>query len=103
MACLAVHDKQADDAMFLEFLSIIQATADDERNFVRKAINWALRQIGKRNVALHQAAISVAEQLRATPSKAARWIAAGALRELTAEKTRLRFAKTSQKLSKGTT
>ena len=103
MACLAVHDKQADDATFLEFLSIIQATADDERNFVRKAINWALRQIGKRNLALNQAAVSVAEQLRAVPSKAARWIAADALRELTAEKTQLRLAKTSQKLSKGTT
>lgn len=103
MACLAVHDKQASDALFLDFLSLIQAEADDERPLVRKAVNWALRQIGKRNLALHQAAISVAEQLRAAPSRAARWVAADALRELTAEKTRVRLAKTSQKLSTGTT
>jgi len=87
MACLAVHDKGATDARFLRYLAIIKREARDERNFVKKAVNWALRQIGKRNLRLRQAAISTAKQLRHLDSKAARWIAADALRELTSKKT----------------
>ena len=63
-------------------LPLIEAAADDDRNFVKKAVNWALRQVGKRNAALLPAAIECAERLRERPSRAARWIAADALREL---------------------
>ena len=87
MACLAVHDKQAPDAQFQRFLAIVKRKSTDERNFVKKAVNWALRQIGKRNLRLRQAAISTARQIQRLDSKAARWIAADALRELTSKKT----------------
>jgi 3-methyladenine DNA glycosylase AlkD len=87
MACLAVHDKQAPDAQFLRFLAIVKRKSTDERNFVKKAVNWALRQIGKRNLRLRQAAIRTAKQIQRLDSKAARWIAADALRELTSKKT----------------
>ncbi len=82
LAVLAVHDKQRPDADFVALLPLIEAAADDERNFVKKAVNWALRQIGKRNGALRAEAIAVAEALRERPEKSARWIAADALREL---------------------
>ena len=87
MACLAVHDKQAPDAQFRRFLAIVTRKSTDDRNFVKKAVNWALRQIGKRNLRLRQAAISTAKQIQLLDSKAARWIAADALRELTSKKT----------------
>jgi len=83
MAALAVHDKAASDAAFLKFLPIIKRYATDERNFVKKAVNWALRQIGKRNRALNRAAIETAKEIQAIDSKSAKWIAADALRELT--------------------
>ncbi|HJS30159.1 MAG TPA: DNA alkylation repair protein [Anaerolineales bacterium] len=83
MASLAVHDKKALDEVFLEFLPVIVRESIDERNFVKKAVNWALRQIGKRNPRLRRSAIETAEQIRMLDSKAARWIAADALRELT--------------------
>ncbi len=86
MAVIAVHHKKADDALFLSFLPIIEREAADERNFVKKAINWALRQIGKRNDFLRAAAIETANNLinHSHPqSKSARWIARDALRELT--------------------
>jgi 3-methyladenine DNA glycosylase AlkD len=83
IAYLAVHDKKAPDERFLAFLPLIKAAADDERNFVKKAVNWALRQIGKRSLFLNQAAIKVANDLRLMNSKSARWIATDALRELT--------------------
>jgi 3-methyladenine DNA glycosylase AlkD len=82
MASLAVHDKAASDEAFLAFLPVIVRESDDERNFVKKAVNWALRQIGKRNARLRQAAIETAELIRERDSSAARWIAADALREL---------------------
>ena len=91
MACLAVHDKAAGDERFLALLPLIVREADDERNFVKKAVNWALRQIGKRNVALNRAAIRTAERIRRLDSTSARWIASDALRELTAEKTQARL------------
>jgi 3-methyladenine DNA glycosylase AlkD len=83
MAYLAVHDKKAADGRFERFLPIIQREASDDRNFVKKAVNWALRQIGKRNARLNELAIQRAERIKKLDSKAARWIAADALRELT--------------------
>src|SRR5207244_7423305 len=65
MAALAVHDKAAPDARFRPFLAAVAREAGDDRNFVRKAVNWALRQIGKRNAALNRAAIQTAERVRA--------------------------------------
>lgn len=91
MAALAVHDKRADDAAFEAFLPIIAREATDERNFVKKAVNWALRQIGKRNAALNARAIEVARAIQQIDSKAARWIASDALRELTSEKVQARL------------
>jgi 3-methyladenine DNA glycosylase AlkD len=81
-AYLAVHDKSAADAPFRKFLSVIEREAWDDRNFVRKAVNWALRNIGKRNLALNRAAIACAERIHRSENRAARWIAADALREL---------------------
>src|SRR6266446_339500 len=75
-AYLAVHDKAAPDAAFQEYLKVIEREAGDERNFVRKAVNWALRNIGKRNIKLNREAIRVTEKLRQRDSRAARWIAA---------------------------
>jgi len=85
MATLAVHDKEASDKEFLKFLPIIKREATDERNFVKKAVNWALRQIGKRNPSLNKMAIQTAKELQRTDSKSARWIASDAIRELTSE------------------
>jgi len=82
VAALAWHDKQAPDSKFLRFLPAIRREAVDERNFVRKAVNWALRQIGKRNPALRNEAVRTARQIQKMNSKSARWIASDALREL---------------------
>jgi len=82
MACLAVSDKAANDRVFLRFLPLIRRQAVDERNYVKKAVNWALRQIGKRNRRLNGAAIKAAQQIRELGSPSARWIASDALREL---------------------
>lgn len=92
MACLAVHDKKAGDDRFLQFLPIIRRESTDERNFVRKAVNWALRQIGKRNVSLNKAAIKAAKEIQLIDSKAAKWIAGDALRELESEAVRERLS-----------
>jgi 3-methyladenine DNA glycosylase AlkD len=91
MAALAIHDKKAPDKNFLPFFNIIRRHADDERNFVKKAVNWALRQIGKRNIPLNKKAIVVAEEIRKMDLPAARWIAADALRELTNKKVQARL------------
>jgi 3-methyladenine DNA glycosylase AlkD len=92
LASLVVHDKLARDDRFVAALPLIEAAACDERNFVKKAVNWALRCIGKRNPALNAAAIAAARRIRQQESRPARWIAADALRELTSEpvQTRLR-------------
>jgi len=82
MACLAVSDKAASDRVFLRFLPLITRQAVDERNYVKKALNWALRQIGKRNRKLNRAAVEAARELRGLNSRSARWIASDALREL---------------------
>jgi len=82
MACLAVHDKKASDSRFVPFFAAIKRASTDERNFVRKAVNWALRQIGKSRPGLLAQAIELANEIRTIDSKSARWIAADALREL---------------------
>ncbi|MBZ5514927.1 MAG: DNA alkylation repair protein [Acidobacteriia bacterium] len=82
-----VHDKGARDSTFLRYLPLIKRGATDERNFVKKAVNWALRQMGKRNLKLRAAAIKAGKEIQRLDSKAARWIAADALRELASEKT----------------
>ncbi len=95
MAALAVHDKMADDTKFERFLPIIRRESSDDRNFVKKAVNWALRQIGKRNRHLNRLAIGMAKKIRAIDSKAARWIATDALRELTNAKVRRKLQATT--------
>ncbi len=82
IACLAWHDKKASDAKFIELLPVIIREAIDERNFVKKAVNWALRNIGKRNPNLNRAAVNAAKEIQQLDSRAARWIASDAIREL---------------------
>ena len=92
ICALAVHDKKMENEDFFKYLELIEREAWDNRNFVRKAVNWALRQIGKRNKALRLKAIECAERIQLQDSKSARWIAANALRELKSEQliTRLK-------------
>jgi len=92
-AYLSYKDKAAPDTRFEEFLPVIEREARDERNFVRKAVNWALRNIGKRNVQLNRAAIAAAERIRRQDSRSARWIAVDALRELKSEAVQARLRK----------
>jgi 3-methyladenine DNA glycosylase AlkD len=91
MAYLAVHDKKTPDEPFVDFLSVIKRQSSDDRNFVKKAVNWALREIGKRNALLHGEAVAAAKEIALTDTKAGRWIAKDALRELTDEKVIKRF------------
>lgn len=106
MAGLAVHDKKASDDDFVTLLDHIERGASDDRNFVKKAVNWALRNIGKRNAALNSAAVGCAERIRDAANvraggerggdagaRAARWVATDALRELTSDKVRDRLSK----------
>jgi 3-methyladenine DNA glycosylase AlkD len=83
MAEFAVHNKTADDKAFVNFLQIIEREAWDNRNFVKKAVNWALRQIGKRNYILKILAIETANRILLQESKSAKWVASDALKELT--------------------
>jgi 3-methyladenine DNA glycosylase AlkD len=99
MAALAVHDKEARDAKFLKFMPPIRRESTDERNFVKKAVNWALRQIGKRNAALNKAAIKTAQEILEIDSPSARWIAADALRELKSEPVQRRLRNKSGRRS----
>lgn len=83
MAELAIHDKKSGNEKFTPFFPVIEREAWDNRNFVKKAVNWALRQIGKRNQTLRPLAIQCAERISLQDSKSAKWIASDALRELT--------------------
>jgi len=85
MAASALHDKEKSDREFEKCFFLIKKEATDERNFVRKAVNWALRQIGKRSAYLNRLAIKTAEMIQKRNSKAAKWVASDALRELTSE------------------
>jgi 3-methyladenine DNA glycosylase AlkD len=90
MAWLAVHDKGAPDARFRRFLPPIVRASTDGRTYVRKAVNWALRQIGKRNARLRHEAVRTAQRIRRIDAPAARWIAGDALRELMSPAVRRR-------------
>jgi 3-methyladenine DNA glycosylase AlkD len=92
IACLAWHDKEVKDEQFISLFPVIEHGATDERNFVKKAVNWALRNIGKRNKNLNKAAIKAAKDIRQLDSKAARWVASGAIRELESEAVQRRFS-----------
>ncbi len=94
IATLAVHDKKAPDKTFAAYLPLIRRAATDERNFVKKAVNWALRQIGKRNPPLNAAALALAEELVAMDDKTARWIGRDAGRELTSDAVKARLTRT---------
>ena len=91
IACLAWHDKKASDDRFIEVLPVIIRGATDERNFVKKAVSWALRNIGKRNLNLNKVAIDTAKEIKRLDSKAARWVASDTLRELESEAIRSRL------------
>ncbi len=91
VAYLSYKDKTAPDARFERFLRVIEREAWDERNFVRKAVNWALRNIGKRNLRLNRAAVHSAKKIRKQDSRSARWIAADALRELRSDAVQARL------------
>jgi len=96
VAALAVHDKKSTNAQFQSFLPIIERESTDERNFVRKATNWALRQIGKRNMRLNILAIKTARQIQRKNSKSARWIASDAIRELTSASVQKKLRKNTR-------
>ena len=91
IACLAWHDRQAPDEPFIALLPVLKRGATDERNYVKKAVNWALRNIGKRNPRLNQAAIETAQEIQQMDSQAARWIASDAIRELESQAVQKRL------------
>jgi 3-methyladenine DNA glycosylase AlkD len=93
LAGLAWHDKQAADSRFVDLFPILIKGADDDRNYVKKAVSWAIRNIGKRNRTLNKAARKLARDIRRMDSKAARWVAADALRELQSEAVQRRLSK----------
>jgi 3-methyladenine DNA glycosylase AlkD len=93
IAGLAVHDKKTEDSKFEGVLSIIKKESTDDRNYVKKAVNWALRNIGKRNYNLNKKAIETAKEIQKINSKSAKWIANDAIRELTNEKVQKRIKK----------
>jgi 3-methyladenine DNA glycosylase AlkD len=92
MACLAAHDKRAPNSSFLALLPLIERGAQDERNFVKKGVSWALRHIGRRNRALNAAAVKVARRLAQAGEPAPRWIGRDALRELTSPHVRAKLS-----------
>jgi len=93
IACIAWHDKKAEDEKFIELFPVIKRGATDERNYVKKAVNWALRNIGKRNLNLNKAAIEMAREIQRIDSRAARWIASNAIKELESEAVQRRLRK----------
>ena len=93
IACLAWHDKQAKDEEFVKLFPVIKRGATDERNSVKKAVNWALRNIGKRNPNLNRSAVKAAKEIQRIESKAARWVASDAIRELESEAVQRRLKK----------
>lgn len=97
VACLAWHDKKSPDSKFIKFFPHIKRGSTDDRNFVKKAVNWALRQIGKRSLSLREQSMKLAEDIvKSYPgSKSAQWVAKGALRELTSESVQKRLAASS--------
>jgi len=100
IAYLAVHDKKAPDEKLADFLPLTEKHADDDRNFVKKAVNWSLRQIGKRSFDLNALAIEAANRIKLQGSRSARWIAADALRELTSEDVQRRLDSKRAKIAR---
>jgi 3-methyladenine DNA glycosylase AlkD len=100
MASISVHDKNREDKDFIAFFPLIKKYSSDERNFVKKAVNWCIRQIGKRNIELNKAAINLSEELLLSESKSAQWIAKGALRELKDKKYQDYILRRSEKHNK---
>lgn len=98
MAVLAVHNNKMSDEEFIAYFPIIEQHSMDERNFVRKAVNWSLRQIGKRNVNLNKEAVHLCKKMTLSNSKSAKWIANDALRELTSDKILSRLKDKTEKL-----
>ena len=96
IAWSVVHRKKEPDETLVTFLPLIEARSEDERNFVKKAVNWALRSIGKRNARLNEAALKLAEELAASENRTARWIGRDAIRDLTGPKTLARLAKKAE-------
>lgn len=96
LASVALHDKKAADAPFLKGLALIEASSGDNRNFVKKGVNWALRAIGERNSRLNAAAAALAEKLAASDVASARWIGKDALRQLRRPATQARLARRDQ-------
>jgi 3-methyladenine DNA glycosylase AlkD len=95
IACLAWHDRTAGDSVFTALFSLIKKASTDERNYVKKAVNWALRNIGKRNSDLNRAALKLAKEIIALDSRPARWIASDAIRELSSMPVKKRLEKRS--------
>ncbi len=93
IAGLTVHDKKASDKKFEQFFPFIRKHSIDERNYVKKAVNWALRNSGKRNLALNKQMIKLSEEILKIDSKSAKWIASDAIRELTSEKIQAKLNK----------
>ena len=91
IACLAWHDKKASDDFFIDLFPVIKSGASDNRNYVKKAVSWALRNIGKRNPNLNQQALKLAKEISKIDSKATRWIASDVIRELESEAFRRRL------------
>lgn len=89
IASLCMEDKKSDNEKFIPYFSLIEKAATDDRLYVKKAVNWALRGLGKRNTDLHEMAIALSEELLEFDNKAAQWIAKDALRELQSEKIRI--------------
>jgi len=96
MACLAWYDRESPDTNFSVFLSVIKQESSDNRNYVKKAVNWALRNIGKRNLNLNQQAVETAKEIQKIDSKSAKWIASDAIRELTSEEVQKRLIKINE-------
>ncbi|MHB1051314.1 MAG: DNA alkylation repair protein [Bacteroidota bacterium] len=97
---LAIHRRELDDDLFRSFFPLIVRESTDGRNFVRKAVNWALRSIGKKNPVLHTEALSIARQLSRRPNPVARWIGSDAIKDLQSEPTQRRFERMKEKKNK---
>jgi 3-methyladenine DNA glycosylase AlkD len=93
IACLAWHNKEAPDETFINLIPVIKKETTDDRNFVKKAVNWALRNIGKRNPKLNKIALKAAKEIKNMDSRSAKWIASDAIRDLTSDATKRRLKK----------
>jgi 3-methyladenine DNA glycosylase AlkD len=97
MACLALHDRDTPDAKFLAMLPLIEKGAQDERNFVKKGVSWAIRSIGRRSLALHEASLQAAKRLAELEDATPRWVGRDALRDLGSPKVRAQLKKKDSK------